>query len=88
MYTFPFCTRVACVLAERSRSAAQVLGFRSAHGRHSRLRAPPPWSHPQVRPAPAPGPAPRSLLAVWNIFKRFSPSLDGRPRVDPGGGLD
>eukprot|EP00965_Chrysotila_dentata_P167934 5545250-Pleurochrysis_carterae.AAC.1 len=58
MYSFPFCTRVAFVLAERSRSAPQVLGFRSAHGRHS-LRARPPRSYPAGAPSPAPAFAPR-----------------------------
>eukprot|EP00965_Chrysotila_dentata_P189225 6173204-Pleurochrysis_carterae.AAC.2 len=31
MHSFPFCTRFACVLAERSGSAPQVLGPRRAH---------------------------------------------------------
>eukprot|EP00965_Chrysotila_dentata_P182046 6011177-Pleurochrysis_carterae.AAC.1 len=44
MHSLPFCTRTACVRTERSRSAPQVLGTRSAHGRHS-LRAPPTQSH-------------------------------------------
>eukprot|EP00965_Chrysotila_dentata_P086416 2851723-Pleurochrysis_carterae.AAC.1 len=38
MHSFPICSRAACVLAERSRSAPQVLRSRSARGRHS-LRA-------------------------------------------------
>eukprot|EP00965_Chrysotila_dentata_P123360 4076874-Pleurochrysis_carterae.AAC.9 len=47
----PFCFRIACVLAERSRSALQVLGFHNAHGRHS-LTAPPPGATLQARSAP------------------------------------
>eukprot|EP00965_Chrysotila_dentata_P026766 887845-Pleurochrysis_carterae.AAC.1 len=59
MHNFLFCTRVACVLAERSRSAPQGLGSRSAHGRNS-LTAPPPELEPPRRPAQPP--RPRLLL--------------------------
>eukprot|EP00965_Chrysotila_dentata_P169054 5582847-Pleurochrysis_carterae.AAC.1 len=84
MHNFPFCTRGACALAERSRSAdpPQVLGSRSAHGRHS-LRVPPPWSHPQVCPGLAPAPAPRPYLTISYIVKRF-PARSGNWMVALG----
>eukprot|EP00965_Chrysotila_dentata_P229330 6197127-Pleurochrysis_carterae.AAC.1 len=62
MHNIPFCTRAACVLAKRSRSAPQVLGSRNANGRHG-LTAPPPGATPQVRPAPASAPALLSALS-------------------------
>eukprot|EP00965_Chrysotila_dentata_P258010 6213066-Pleurochrysis_carterae.AAC.3 len=61
MHSFPFCTRDACVLAERSRSAPQVLGSRGAHGPHS-LRAPPPRSHP------AGASSPRARVCSWTAL--------------------
>eukprot|EP00965_Chrysotila_dentata_P180626 5962729-Pleurochrysis_carterae.AAC.2 len=59
MHSLPFWFRIACVLAERSRSAPQNLGSRSAHGRHS-LTVPALGATPQARPAPAPAFASRA----------------------------
>eukprot|EP00965_Chrysotila_dentata_P055163 1830763-Pleurochrysis_carterae.AAC.2 len=70
MHSFPFCPRVTCVLAERLRSALQVLGSRSAYGRHS-LIAPPPRSHPTGASSPPPVPAPRPPLAILYIVGSF-----------------
>eukprot|EP00965_Chrysotila_dentata_P262949 6214718-Pleurochrysis_carterae.AAC.3 len=44
MHCLPFCTRAACVLAERSALRFSSYGYRSAHSRHS-LTAPPTQSH-------------------------------------------
>eukprot|EP00965_Chrysotila_dentata_P081052 2675707-Pleurochrysis_carterae.AAC.1 len=83
MHSLPFCTRIACVLTERARSAPRVLGSRSAHGRYNLTASPPsPATQTQVRPAPPHMHALRPPLTVSYILERFPPGPDGRPRVD------
>eukprot|EP00965_Chrysotila_dentata_P156665 5176136-Pleurochrysis_carterae.AAC.3 len=62
MHSLPFCTRVACVLAERSRSAPQVLEYCSRW-------LPLPRELPFLEPPPrrAPPPAPALLPEQWSL---------------------
>eukprot|EP00965_Chrysotila_dentata_P228999 6196925-Pleurochrysis_carterae.AAC.1 len=78
---FPFCICIACVLAERSRSALQAFLSRRAHGR-PRLAA------PQHRSRRAGAPSPRALAApltndCWYciLVVIFRSPPDGRSRL-------
>eukprot|EP00965_Chrysotila_dentata_P133024 4398632-Pleurochrysis_carterae.AAC.1 len=58
MHGSPFLRRIACVLAERSRSALQALGYRARDGRLC------PLSHPS-RAAVQARPSPRAFSILW-----------------------
>eukprot|EP00965_Chrysotila_dentata_P114347 3779208-Pleurochrysis_carterae.AAC.2 len=64
MHCCPFCTRAACVLAERAPSGPQVLGSHSAHSRHS-LTAP--WTRSHRVGASSPRTRARSPTALSRI---------------------
>eukprot|EP00965_Chrysotila_dentata_P220418 6191758-Pleurochrysis_carterae.AAC.3 len=83
MHKFPVCTRAASVLAERSRSAPQVLGSRSAHGRYC-LTAPLPRSYPIGASSPRTRVRSQTALVCIVIKKCFPPGSDGHSPVDPG----
>eukprot|EP00965_Chrysotila_dentata_P032193 1073733-Pleurochrysis_carterae.AAC.1 len=74
MHGFPFLYRIACVLAERSRSAPQALGGTLAHNgccrSLSHLLEPPGRCAPALAPAPAPSPP----TVVFIYFRWLQPA--------------
>eukprot|EP00965_Chrysotila_dentata_P197429 6178179-Pleurochrysis_carterae.AAC.6 len=78
MHSFPFWTLVACVLAQRSRSAPQVLGYPCPRG----LPLPAaelPFLEPPRRctQVPAPAPAPLPVTVSIGTHNCFSARPDG-----------
>eukprot|EP00965_Chrysotila_dentata_P215396 6188753-Pleurochrysis_carterae.AAC.1 len=64
MHSFTNCICIACVLAERSRSAPQALGYRARNGRCCPVSAPP-RATAQARPSP------RAYACYWPATDRY-----------------
>eukprot|EP00965_Chrysotila_dentata_P215406 6188761-Pleurochrysis_carterae.AAC.1 len=74
MHGFLICIRIACVLAERSRSAPQALGTRSRWPMpiFERPLLEPPHSRRASARVPAPAPSPRRCVFIY--FRRSQPA--------------
>eukprot|EP00965_Chrysotila_dentata_P189036 6173098-Pleurochrysis_carterae.AAC.1 len=82
MHDFPICIRIACVLAERSRSLPKLLEL--AHDGRCRSLSAPSLSHPVGAPQPPRlrlVPALRRLCFV--IYRRLQRVPDGTSDSDP-----